>query len=202
MPDNAAKSFGRSASLDAAGSEQGAELCATAASNTSQHLLHTVGAPTCHSHHDRLASTFCRVQDPKGEFTLKLSSAARQRLRFSAAPPLFLPLLLASKNSGSSSSSSPSPSPSGIYFVSAPCIALARLCIVQLSRLSSALYLSGHVPHRTRTVHAYALSFLGSALLTPSSHWRTGSRACRHCQQYHQPEYLVRPKLGCPSSPV
>jgi len=37
--DNAAKSFGRSASLDAAGSEQGAELCATAASNTSQHLL-------------------------------------------------------------------------------------------------------------------------------------------------------------------
>ena len=41
MPDNAAKSFGRSASLDAAGSEQGAELCATAASNTSEHLLHT-----------------------------------------------------------------------------------------------------------------------------------------------------------------
>ena len=41
VPDNAAKSFGRSASLDAAGSEQGAELCATAASNTSEHLLHT-----------------------------------------------------------------------------------------------------------------------------------------------------------------
>ena len=41
VPDNAAKSFGRSASLDAAGSEQGAELCATAASNTSQHLLST-----------------------------------------------------------------------------------------------------------------------------------------------------------------
>ena len=44
MPDNAAKSFGRSASLDAAGSEQGAELCATAASNTSQHLIYTAGA--------------------------------------------------------------------------------------------------------------------------------------------------------------
>ena len=43
VPDNAAKSFGRSASLDAAGSEQGAELCATATSNTSQHLLHTAG---------------------------------------------------------------------------------------------------------------------------------------------------------------
>ena len=44
VPDNAAKSFGRSASLDAAGSdEQGAELCATAASNTSQHLLYTAG---------------------------------------------------------------------------------------------------------------------------------------------------------------
>jgi len=44
VPDNAAKSFGRSASLDAAGSEQGAELCATAASNTSQHLIYTAGA--------------------------------------------------------------------------------------------------------------------------------------------------------------
>ena len=42
----------------------------------------------------------------KSDFSLKLSSATRQRLRFSAAQPQFLPLLLAST---SSSSSSPSP---------------------------------------------------------------------------------------------
>ena len=60
VPDNAAKGFGRSASLDAAGSEQ---------------------------------------------YPLKQSSApTRQRLRFSAVPPQFLPLLLAS-------STSPSPPP-------------------------------------------------------------------------------------------
>ena len=53
VPDNAAKSLARSASFDAAGSEQGAELCAIATSNTSQHLLHMAGTYIYHSHHDR-----------------------------------------------------------------------------------------------------------------------------------------------------
>ena len=64
VPDNAAKSFGRSSSLDAAGSEQGAKLCATAASNTCPAPLIRL-TPTYHSYHDGLASTFCRVQDHK-----------------------------------------------------------------------------------------------------------------------------------------
>ena len=52
----------------------------------------------------RCSGTECN--EGKNDFSLKLSSATRQRLRFSAAQPQFLPLLLAST---SSSSSSPSP---------------------------------------------------------------------------------------------
>ena len=56
MPDDTAKGFGRSASLDTAGAE-GAKPCATAAShtNTSQH--HSACYYSHISHHQAAAST-------------------------------------------------------------------------------------------------------------------------------------------------
>jgi len=61
-------------------------------------------SPQVYCFTDRRSGTECN--EGKSDFSLKRSSATRQRLRFSAAQPQFLPLLLAST---SSSSSSPSP---------------------------------------------------------------------------------------------